>query len=180
MTFFKTFLAALLAILATVFLVFILGGVIIGGIVASADTNEAVKIEENSILHLRLNGEIVENAVPDDFGFEQYIPMAGFDVDSKIGLYQLVEAIRAAKKDENIKGIYLNTNGAVTGGWATLKTIYDELLEFKKSGKFIYAYAEVYSEKSYYLSTTADKLFMPPSGMLEFNGFAAQPMFYTG
>jgi protease IV len=71
-------------------------------------------------------------------------------------------------------------NGVMNGGWATLKTMRDELLEFKKSKKFIYAYSELYTEKTYYLATTADKIYMPNSGMMELNGLASMPMFYTG
>lgn len=179
LNFFKVFLASLLAFVVAGGLLLVLGIVSIAGIVASSGNSDKVAIEENSILQLRLNGSMVENAKSDDFDFE--IPIAGFDMDNdKLGLYQFVEAIRAAAKDDNIKGIYLNMNGVMNGGWATLKTMRDELLEFKKSKKFIYAYSELYTEKTYYLATTADKIYMPNSGMMELNGFASQPMFYTG
>lgn len=161
-------------------LLIVFGVISIAGIVASSSSSsDKVTIGENAILHLRLNGNIVENAKSDDLNFD--VPIAGFEMDNdKLGLYQFVEAIRAAAKDDNIKGIYLNMNGVMGGGWATLKTMRDELLEFKKSKKFIYAYSELYTEKTYYLATTADKIYMPNSGMMELNGLASQPMFYTG
>lgn len=178
MNFFKTFLAAFLAIFAVFFAVILIFGLGIAGMVGSANSSEKVHIKDKSVLQLKMGGELVENAASEDFDFGKFIP--GGSAASKVGLYQTIQAIRAAKDDEKIQGIYLSLDPTMTGGWASLKAIRDELVEFKKAKKFIFSYSEVYSEKMYYLASTADKIYMPASGMIEFNGLAASPMFYTG
>ncbi len=178
MNFFKTFLAAFLAIFAVFFAVILIFGLSIAGIIGSASSSEKALIKDKSVLQLKMGGELVENAASEDFDLEKFIP--GGSAASKTGLYQTIQAIRAAKDDEKIQGIYLSLDPTMTGGWASLKAIRDELLEFKKAKKFIFSYAEMYSEKMYYLASTADKIYMPASGMIEFNGLATNPMFYTG
>ncbi len=178
MNFFKTFLAAFLAIFAVFFAVILILGLGIAGMIGSASSSEKVSIKDKSVLQLKLGGELVENASMEDFDLDKFIP--GGSAASKVGLFQTVHAIRAAKEDEKIQGIYLSLDPMMTGGWASLKAIRDELLEFKKAKKFIYAYSEVYTEKMYYLASTADKIYIPKSGMIEFNGLGATPMFYTG
>lgn len=178
MNFFKTFLAAFLAIFAVLFAVMLIFGLGIAGMIGSASSSEKAVIKDKSVLQLKMGGELVENAASEDFDLGKFIP--GGSAASKVGLYQTIQAIRAAKEDEKIQGIYLSLDPTMTGGWASLKAIRDELMEFKKAKKFIFAYSEVYSEKMYYLASTADKIYMPASGMIEFNGLAATPMFYTG
>jgi protease-4 len=89
----------------------------------------------------------------------------------------LKEVIRRAKTDGDIKGILLNLE-LVQGGMASLEEVRDALLDFKKSGKFIVAYHEIASEKSYYLSSVADQIYLHPLGTLEFNGLSSEVMFY--
>ena len=96
---------------------------------------------------------------------------------ARIGLDELKAAIRRAKTDGDIKGIFLNLE-LVQGGMASLEEVRHELLEFKKSGKFIVSYADAQSEKSYYLASVADKLYLNPQGTLEFNGLSSEPMYY--
>jgi protease-4 len=94
-----------------------------------------------------------------------------------MGLDQILKDLDKAEKDENIKGIFLNLRG-VSAGMATLTEIRDAMLDFKESGKFIYAYADSYSQKSYYLASVADSIFMTPEGGFLFLGMSAQVMFY--
>lgn len=97
-------------------------------------------------------------------------------------LYSVTEGIRAAAKDEEIKGIYLTGGVARDGyssGWAALKEIREALAEFKNSKKPIVAYETAYDEASYYLATLAEPLFVNPFGMLEINGFASEMPFFA-
>jgi len=94
-----------------------------------------------------------------------------------MGLDDLLANIEKAKNDANIVGIYLN-GGSLSGGFASLKEIRNALIDFKKSGKFIVAYADNYSQKDYYLVSVANKILINPQGMLELKGLSAQTMFF--
>jgi protease-4 len=138
----------------------------------SSDGEE--KIKTKSVLKLKLDKEIVERESEKLFSGGSILPSG-----SSIGLLDLKEAITLAKKNENIKGIYLDLN-TVRAGFASLEEIRNSLLDFKKSGKFIVAYGESYSEGAYYLASVADKIFLPPSGSLEFNGLESEQIFFKG
>ncbi|MEZ4774684.1 MAG: signal peptide peptidase SppA [Bacteroidia bacterium] len=175
---FASFLGVMLAFLIGIPILFL----IIGGIAAAiGGSGDQVVVKANTVLKLDLSGEFVENAAADplEFDFSEFIPFAGVS-NTKTGLFQVIESIQKAKEDEKIRGIYLTLPAGLQANWASLKSVRDALIDFKTSGKFIYAYSEIYAENSYYLASTADKLYMPATGMLEFNGFAALPMFYTG
>ena len=94
-------------------------------------------------------------------------------------LWHLEKAIKKAQLSENIEGIYLDVT-KLTGGWANLKSLRKILANFKSTGKFIYVYAENYSEKSYYLATVADKIFAYPQGGFELDGLGSPQMFLPG
>jgi protease IV len=89
------------------------------------------------------------------------------------------ENILKAKTDDNIKGIYLPLTG-IAGGFASIEEVRNALIDFKKSGKFVYAYGELYTEGAYYLASVADKIYLNPRGMMEFNGLSAEYSFYKG
>lgn len=176
---FASFIGVLLAFIIGLPVLFL----IIGGIVSSiGNSQEKVVVKANTVLQVNLNGQIVENSSeePIDFNFDKIMPFAGVAGTNKLGLFQIIESIEHAKNDDNIKGIYLKLPVAVNAPWASLKSIRDALVDFKTSGKFVYAYSEIYTENAYYLASTADKVYIPPTGMMEFNGFVASPMFYTG
>src|SRR5690606_9432568 len=108
---------------------------------------------ENSVLHLNLDNVIlVERGIEDDFDLAS---MGSFGNIPTVGLNQLKRAIRTAKDDDNIKGIYLQS-GNVFSGQAMLSEVREELEAFRESEKFIVAYSEIYSEKGYYLASVAD------------------------
>ena len=146
---------------------------IVGAIVSSADKKE-VKIEPNSILYVDLKQEIVDRGSEDPFkGFD----FASFQPNSPIGLNQILKAIANAKEDSNIKGILLELD-AVNAGAATTEEIRNALIDFKSSGKFIYAYSDTYSQKAYYLASVADSVFLNPEGMIEWLGLRSEIMFF--
>lgn len=165
--FLKFFFASLFAL--TIFVIF---GILIAiGIASSSDTTAIV--ESNSILKLNLDKpitEITHNNPLEDLN----LPISG--QKESIGLVDIKKAILNAKKDKNIKGIYLQLS-SVKAGFATLQEIRNALVDFKTSGKFIYTYGETFSEGAYYLASVSTKIFLTPEGLLEFNGIGTQ-MFY--
>ncbi len=135
---------------------------------------EEYTFKENSVLQLNLNGEIKERGVTNHFGnlnLGPLMPKAG------VGLNDILANLKKAKADKDIKGIYLEISEPVAG-FATLEEVRNALLDFKSSGKFIYAYSEVYSQKAYYLASTASKLFLNPQGALEIKGLSSQMLFF--
>ncbi|MEO0469521.1 MAG: signal peptide peptidase SppA [Bacteroidota bacterium] len=182
MSFIKSFFASFLAVL-TAFLIGIpILLMVIGGIIASVSSRgEApLDLKPNSILHLKLSGQIVEDATPEPIQFDlsNILPLPYSTSTNRIGMYQLINALEHARDDEQIAGIYLDLSPLLQTGWSNLSRIREALVDFKTSDKFIYAYSEVYTEKSYYLASTADKVHMPAQGRLEFNGFASTRMYY--
>ncbi len=103
------------------------------------------------------------------------LPIPGAD-DPTIGLLQLKKALTHAKGDAAISGIYLDVS-FFQGGYAGAKEIRESILNFRKSGKWVVAYSEMYSEASYYLASSADKIFLNPEGEIEFNGLAVEVSF---
>src|SRR5690606_4076936 len=102
-----------------------------------------------------------------------------FEAAKSLGLNDILKNIETAKTDANIKGIFLDIT-SVQAGFATTEEIRNALLDFKKSGKFILAYSEVYTQNAYYLASAADKVYLNPQGLLEFRGFNAQLSFFKG
>ena len=136
--------------------------------------DDTVSIESNSVLRLNLSQPILERSIDN--------PLSDLDVPISndpfgVGLVELKKNIRKAKDDKKIKGIFLSLSGVSTG-FAILEELRDVLLEFKSSGKFIYAYGEAYSEGAYYLASIADKIYLNPAGGMEFNGLTAELSFY--
>ena len=146
---------------------------LIVGVVASAisstDDSTTTVIKPNSVLQLDLTKTIYERTPSE---LNSYL-----ESNMVIGADMVLKAIHMAKTDDRISGIYLKTSEMYNGGWAITEEIRNALIDFKQSGKFIYSYSEVYGQKAYYLSTTADSVFINPSGMLDFKGIAAETIF---
>lgn len=139
--------------------------------IASMDSS-ASPVLDNSVLVIKLDGTISERA--------QENPFAQFlgDEAQESGLDDLLTSIKCAKENDKIKGIYLE-GGALSGATpATLEELRNALLDFKTSGKFIMAYADNYTQGTYYLCSTADSLVINPQGMLEWKGMASQTIYY--
>ncbi len=172
--FFKYTLATLLGL----FLFLVISILMIVGIGAAMSGGDSeFEVKENSILKLDLNRPIVENASTEDDNPFATIPNPFFESTEKIGLIQILSALERARIDNNVKGIYLDVSFPMAG-YAKLTEIRNALEKFKRSGKFIYAYANSYSEKAYYIASVADEAYLNPSGLLDFNGISVQYMFY--
>lgn len=147
-------------------------------LIASAGADEKlVELEENTVLHLKLNKPILEREVEDPF---EGLPMFSNFQDGGIGLMEFKEAIRHATEDDKVKGILLESP-ILLAGISSIDEMRNVLDEFKTSGKFIYSYAEMYSEGAYYLASVSDKVYMNPDfAMLEFNGLNIESVHFKG
>ena len=175
--FFGAFFGSILGILITGIVMALIIAASIAGLVSKAQSfgkEEVTTVTENSVLHLHLNGEIKERGVKAPF---DKIDIAPFLPKSVIGINDILQSLNNAKTDKNIKGIYLEISDPAAG-FATLEEIRNAILDFKSSGKFVYAYSEVYSQKAYYLASASTKCFLNPQGEMEIKGLSSQIMFY--
>ncbi len=171
--FFKYVLATLVGLLAFSLISFIFWIGVVSVLSSVGDSKTDIK--ENSVLKLNLDSPIRERGT--DSPFNGFGP---FSSDGNvIGLTDLKEALANAKADPNIKGIYLQSEYP-QAGWATLEEVRNALIDFKQSKKFVYSYAEVMTEKGYYLASVADKIYLNPAGGLEWNGLNAELTFFKG
>ncbi|WP_194774408.1 signal peptide peptidase SppA [Pararhodonellum marinum] len=171
------FLSNVLAVIVGLLVFSVLAFFMFAGILALASSDEKVTIKEGTVLHLNLeNRQLVERGKDDDLNLSGF---PGFGSIPEVGLNQLKTAIRTAKDNDNIKGIYLQS-GIIFSGPAILAELRDELEDFKESGKFIVAYAEIYTEWGYFLASVADEIYLNPSGLMEFNGLSSETLFLKG
>jgi protease-4 len=136
-------------------------------------SSEKFTLQDNSVLHLRLNSPITERIAEED----PFTSLFSSDLLAPMGLNDIVSAIRKAKNNDKIKGIYLDSR-SLSASMATLAEIRRELESFKESGKFIVAYADTYSQTGYYLASLADKVVINPEGNLDLHGLASMPLFF--
>ncbi|MFN5356780.1 MAG: signal peptide peptidase SppA [Bacteroidota bacterium] len=173
--FFKTLLASALGTIVGLLILSFLFFIFISALVALGGDSES-QVEDKSVLHLTLE-EPIEDRTSDNplDGFD----FTSFDVNKKIGLNDLLDCIDKAAADDRIKGIFLDFT-SISSGMATAQTVRNALVDFRKTGKFIYAYADYYSQGAYYMASVADSIFMNPQGDLMLNGLAAEIMFFKG
>ena len=134
-------------------------------------------IQAHSILHLKMEGSLVERWRPVDFDL-----LSGsriFADDHTVGLYDVLRALAVAKSDPRFDGVYLDI-GSFDAGWAGLTALRRGLKEFSVGGKFVAAYGEQFDEKSYYLATGADAVYLQPNGELQLNGLNLSEAFFKG
>ncbi|MFZ6009191.1 MAG: signal peptide peptidase SppA, partial [Bacteroidota bacterium] len=172
MSFGKAFLSSCLGALVALIVFCVVVFFTISGMIASA-SEEKVVVEENTVLHLRLDAKITELQIENPFAG---LPVPGGEVVN-IGLLQLKDAINHAKDDSRVKGIFVEVSYPI-GGFSTLEEIRESLIDFKKSGKWVVAYNEVMSEGAYYVSSAADKVYLNPEGEIEFNGLTIEIGFF--
>jgi protease-4 len=172
--FFKFVFASMLGVFLTLLLFIAIFSAIIIGVVGN--NKEKVEISENTILHVNLNYPIVERTDDNPLNDIDFGPIKS---QKTMGLNDILKGINNAATDDKITGIYLDAT-YLTAGMATIEEIRNALQNFKKSGKFIIAYSEVYTQKAYYLASVADKVYINPQGILEFKGFSSQNMFFKG
>ena len=169
----KDFIKNVLATMVGMFGFFIVMGVIgmmsIIGMIASG--NAAQNVEKNSVFVLNLSGTISEQ------GSENQLSMFTGDNSLNSGLNDILSAIKKAKTNDDIKGIYIEA-GALMTNYATLQEIRNALADFRKSGKWIVAYGDFYTQGAYYVASVADKVYINPKGAVDWHGIGAQTMFY--
>ena len=172
--FFGSIVGILIATLLSVLLVFAIVKASISA--ALKDTKETTALtSENTLLRLRLEGQIEDR--------EKENPFKELGNASKLlsgggmGLNTILRKIETAKADSNIKGLYLCFKD-LDAGFASLQELRNALADFRKSGKFVYAYSEDYSQKEYFLASAASKVFIHPEGSLEWKGIGMTLMFF--
>lgn len=134
------------------------------------DFEQTIEVKDNSILEIKLSQSITDRSF-------NKLNTSSFSLDKNIGLLDVFTAIKDAKKDDHIKGIYLNASGSNIN-LANAEELRIALLDFKKSGKFIYAYSDGYTQRAYHICSVADKVYLYPSGRLEFKGLSSTINFY--
>lgn len=147
--------------------------VMLGVMLATGDEKQSVS--DNSILRIELTGTVVDRSTPDS----PLNQLLGRSNASSQGLDVLIDAIKTAKSDKRIKGIYIE-GGTMSSDFATLQELRGALVDFKSSGKFIVSYADSYTQGAYYIASVGDRVLINPSGLLDWHGIAMQPMFWTG
>lgn len=147
--------------------------VMLGVMLATGDEKQSVS--DNSILRIELTGTVVDRSTPDN----PLNQLLGRSNASSQGLDVLIDAIKTAKGDKRIKGIYIE-GGTMSSDFATLQELRGALVDFKSSGKFIVSYADSYTQGAYYIASVGDRVLINPSGLLDWHGIAMQPMFWTG
>lgn len=172
--FFKFMFASMLGFLLTSIILFFLFMAFIMAMVSFTQPEE-VTVNDPSILHLKLDYEISdrETSIP------LQLSMSLSALKTRPGLKELLQIIHKAKADDRIKGIYLDVND-MPSGLATLSEIREALIDFKGSGKFIYAFGDIYFQKAYYIASIANKVFVNPEGLIELKGFSGNVMFLRG
>jgi len=173
-SFFKSVMATVTGIfffMLIVFFLLFLVGVIVAAVTGGNDKN-VVTVKDNSVIELDIT------KVSNDYGGKfKYKDFAMLDSEPKDGVMDIIKAIDAAKKDDRIKGISI-TNSSTSLGIAQNKALRDELEAFKKSGKFVVAYSDGYSQSDYYLNSVADTVYLNPVGEIDFKGLSSEVMFY--
>jgi len=173
MNFIKSFFASILGTLTALGIFFVMVLLIISGFASLMNApSGGGSISDNSVLKLDLNGTILDRAPT----FDELQRVLGLE-ESTLGLPNIIAAIDKASKHDKIKGISLRAD-FISAGWAQTRSIRNALLRFKESGKFIYSYGDIYSQKGYYLSSVSDSIYLNPLGALEFKGLASEVLYY--
>ena len=166
--FFRTFFAVLLALVVVALLpIFIIGG-LVGSIEPAAPT-----VEEDSVLVLNLDESITDSQT-------MTVDLNNINMSSPITVLQAVAAIEYAETDDNIMGICIYQNGMGTVSATNIEELRQAIIRFKRSGKFVVAYDDNYTQSEYYLASVADRISMHPEGGIEWRGMAFNVMFFKG
>lgn len=173
MNFWKTFAAALAAVVVGMGMVFVFS-LIFGISILAMFGGESTKTSESSVLYIDLNESIIDSPSAPT------IDLNSMSVASPVTILQTLSAIEAAATDDNIKGIciYLNGPGSVSG--ANIEELRQAIIRFKQSGKFVVAYDDMFTQGEYYIASVADRISMNPVGSFEWRGMASGVMFYKG
>ncbi|HEY0895224.1 MAG TPA: signal peptide peptidase SppA [Sphingobacteriaceae bacterium] len=174
--FFKFVFASMVGFVLSFVVLLLLLIVMVTALVSSAGKESKADVSANSVLHFQVEHPILERTNKNPF---DQVDLLSLDTKKQLGLNDILASIKKAASDDHIKGIYLDLS-TLQGGLATIEEIRNALLEFKKSGKFILAYSEVYSQGGYYLASVADKIYLNPEGIIDFRGFSSEIAFFKG
>ncbi len=172
--FLKFTLASMTGFILALVVIMLLFSALIAGLMSSGD--KTVEIKKNSILHLDFGQLIADRGSEDPLSG---IDFMSFENNQATGFRDYTRAIRAAAEDDKISGIFLDLS-SIQADMAIRQEIRNALVDFKASGKFIYAFSETYSQATYHLASLADSVFLYPEGDLMFMGYASEPMFFKG
>src|SRR3569833_2381968 len=172
--FFKFVFASMLGFFFAGLIIIVIVAALILGIFAAASGDKNTEVSDNSVLHINFTNEIPERTPKNPIA-----ELLGLENNKIIGLNDILANIKKAKHDDNIRGIFLDESYMLSGQ-ATTEEIRNALIDFKKSGKFVIAYSEVYTQGFYYLASVADKVYINPKGIFEFRGFSSQITFLKG
>ena len=168
MNFLRNLLASIIGTFITLGLILFL---LIMVVVAISEDEEII-VKQNSVLEIQLDKRVKDYAPKSDDPFDEILGIN----EKKLGLNEILNAIENAKYDDNIKGISINSI-YVNAGISQTKAIRNKLAEFKESGKFVNAYADIYAQKAYYLASVADTVFINPVGAIDFKGLSSEVLF---
>ena len=166
--FFKNVAATIVGIFAFGIIMFVLSFVCLIGMALSSSGQPALL--DNTVLVLKLQGQIEDRAEDNWLG-----QLTGNQIN-QLGMSNILSAIKKAKTDDKVKGIYLET-GMLETDYATLQEIRNALADFQKNGKWIISYGDTYSQGGYYLSSVANKVYVNPEGSIDWHGIASQPQY---
>lgn len=169
--FLKYVLATIVGIICTGFIMGMMS--LFMFIVMAISSSDTPSVKNGTVLRIQLSGTLNERAKENPFA--QYL---NNDIAQTQGLDDIITAIKTAQTNDNIRGIYLE-GGTLISDMATAQELRKALVDFKKSKKFILAYADNYSQGSYYIASAADKVLVNPSGIIDWHGLASQPIFFT-
>ncbi len=172
MKFLRELLAVILGVFIAAGILFLVFMAIISASASTLSEDKTTSVQENSILEISLENQIKDYAPVSSDPLEGLLNLD----EDKASLQKILNAIENAKTDDDIKGISIKSL-FINGGIAQVQAIRDKLLEFKEEGKFIYAYADFYSQKNYYLSSVADSVFLNPVGGIDFKGLSTEVLY---
>ncbi len=171
--FFKFVFASMLGMILAILVLVISASLIIGSLIVSSTQKSNVKVQPQTILKISLSNDIPDRST-------EYFDSEKYKIKEHLGLFDIIKDIHTAKTDPNISGIYLDLNLLIGTGFASLEEIRNALIDFKKSNKFIYSYSEILSQKAYYLASVANKIYLNPEGMMQFDGLSTEYTFFKG
>ena len=172
MNFLRNLLASILGCMIALGIMFFMFFIFLSLIASMGNADTVVVVPDHAVLELQFPEPIK------DYGGEFKFTDFNYEFEEYNGLNSILHAISVAKTDDKIKGISLN-NSFLMAGISQARAIRNALIDFKSSGKFVYAFSDFYMQKDYYLASVADSVFLNPSGEVDFRGLSSEVLFYN-